>query len=683
METKLKSLKKEFMYKSEILENARVILKKEFVGLDLIIDEVIEVVSTWYTLNFIQDKPLIVNLWGLTGTGKTALVNRLTELLHIENSYYRFDLGEKTGYNSFHNKISDLCDNKDDSPIIIALDEFQHARTVKGPFREELENDVNRKVWDLIDSGKVNYFDWKSGLWSFDNNIKRMKYLLKIGIEVEKGMVIQNEELYCAEMNLTFDKEKPTEFVPESYYDDIKELAGDELKLQLDSEVKALLKTLNGAQTIKFLEKVIKVGQRPTVKHFTKSLIFILGNIDEAYTMSGNFSADIDADEFHKQSLKIKIPRIKAVLRQRFRDEQIARLGNIHLIYPALNRMAYTRIIEMEIEKTLSTLKESLNISCTFDESLVSTIYKEGVYPVQGVRPVFTTIQHLLKSKLSYFVLFLVKSNKKINQIHFSVVNDELSCAYKLNETVIFTESSKLTLNLKKLRKNRQDELQTIVAVHESGHAVLYGTLMNKIPENVYSVSSDDDASGFVYANLNKDYFSKKELIPFAACMLGGIAAEELIFGEENITSGSKSDIEKVTDLVFKALKSEGFGKDIISFGMCFDQQINAVHSLEEIENEAIKIVQEAKKLAFETLTKEKELLLVLSNFLSKNSSIEKNQLAVMFEMYAETKINTKESKFYRDKLNLEMEKLIGNQSEIENLTNLLPFQLNKDTKND
>jgi hypothetical protein len=684
MDTKLKSLKQDFILKSEILENARIELKKEFVGLDAIIDEIIEVVSTWYTLNVIQDKPLIVNLWGLTGTGKTALVNRLTELLQIENSYYRFDLGEKTGFNSFQNKISDLCENKEDSPIIIALDEFQHARTVKGSFREELENDVNRKVWDLIDSGKVNFFSWNGSLWTLESNINKMNYQLRLGkIDVQKGEVTLNPEQFCKEMGYTFDQKEPTLFVPESLYEDILEIIGNELKIKLESELKTFLLSLNGEKTIQFLEKVIKLGQRPSIKHFTKSLVFVLGNIDEAYTMSGDFSADIDADEFHKQSLKIKIPKIKAVLRSRFRDEQIARLGNIHLIYPALNKVAYMRIIEMEIQKTLATLNQNLNIACSFDESLMQTIYEEGVYPVQGVRPVFTTIQHLLKSKLSYFVMHLIKSEDTISNMHFSVHTDELICHYQHNENTIFIQSSKLALNLRKLRKNRKDELQTVVAVHESGHTVLYGALMNKIPENVYSVTSDNETNGFVYANLDRKIFAKKDLLPYAACLLGGIVAEELVFGEQHKTTGSSSDIEKVTDFVISKLKTQGFGDQTIRFANFNHHDADYFHAIDDIEKQAFEIVKEAKALALETLNKEKELLLVLANFLSNNSSIEKNQLASMFNTYAKTKIDSKEPSFYRDKLNQEMVKILGKQSEIENLTNLLPFQLNKGNKND
>ena len=60
METSLETLRSTFLEKKEILENAKIQLKKEFIGIDSIIDEVVDVVSSWYTLNFLQDKPLII-----------------------------------------------------------------------------------------------------------------------------------------------------------------------------------------------------------------------------------------------------------------------------------------------------------------------------------------------------------------------------------------------------------------------------------------------------------------------------------------------------------------------------------------------------------------------------------------------------------------------------------------------
>jgi len=65
---------------------------------------------------------------------------------------------------------------------------------------------------------------------------------------------------------------------------------------------------------------------------YSKMLIFISGNIDEAYEMSGDVSnSDIDADVFHEFSKKINIINIKNALTKRFKPEQIARFGNNHI----------------------------------------------------------------------------------------------------------------------------------------------------------------------------------------------------------------------------------------------------------------------------------------------------------------------------------------------------------------
>lgn len=78
----------------EKLSQVKAQLKKEFIGIDEVIDKVIESITSWYLIPEMNDRLVIVNLWGLTGTGKTSLVNRLIELLEI-NKYLYLDLGEK------------------------------------------------------------------------------------------------------------------------------------------------------------------------------------------------------------------------------------------------------------------------------------------------------------------------------------------------------------------------------------------------------------------------------------------------------------------------------------------------------------------------------------------------------------------------------------------------------------
>src|SRR5690554_6899887 len=94
MMNQLKQRQKEVLKKQEVLQQAKQTLKQEFIGIDNVIDDVVDTISSWYLFPDLQEKPLIINHWGLTGVGKSSLVNRLATLLEFDKQYYHFDLGE-------------------------------------------------------------------------------------------------------------------------------------------------------------------------------------------------------------------------------------------------------------------------------------------------------------------------------------------------------------------------------------------------------------------------------------------------------------------------------------------------------------------------------------------------------------------------------------------------------------
>ena len=81
--------------KQTLLHNARQILKNEFIGINAVIDSVIDSLATWFLFPEIQERPLVINLWGMTGVGKTALVKRLSSLLNYDKKLFRFDMAIK------------------------------------------------------------------------------------------------------------------------------------------------------------------------------------------------------------------------------------------------------------------------------------------------------------------------------------------------------------------------------------------------------------------------------------------------------------------------------------------------------------------------------------------------------------------------------------------------------------
>jgi cell division protease FtsH len=80
MVPKLLELQNEFESKKEILKNARIILKTEFIGIDKPIDAIIDAINSWFMLSTIQERPFIINLWGLTGVGKTPILIRVKNI---------------------------------------------------------------------------------------------------------------------------------------------------------------------------------------------------------------------------------------------------------------------------------------------------------------------------------------------------------------------------------------------------------------------------------------------------------------------------------------------------------------------------------------------------------------------------------------------------------------------------
>ncbi len=75
---------KEITERRKVLVKASKNLKKHFVGIDSIIDEVISNIEVWYLMPELLTRPVVVNLWGMTGVGKTDLIRRLVRELNYE-----------------------------------------------------------------------------------------------------------------------------------------------------------------------------------------------------------------------------------------------------------------------------------------------------------------------------------------------------------------------------------------------------------------------------------------------------------------------------------------------------------------------------------------------------------------------------------------------------------------------
>lgn len=660
-------------------------LKEKFLGLDYVIDEVFSLMMPWFLFPDAQLRPTVINLWGLTGSGKTALVQGIVESLNHKKLFSHIDMGEFESDSAswVKNIFTDDLSFFDEKPAIICLDEFQFARTLDGN-GNELGKDKLRVIWDLVDTGKIEYIPGHSTYWLFraDNCIKRLDRAIGSGVKLLDGEVVSDKETFVSIFDGFYFDRASNKQITTTYFTSQDFVQG--LFSLFDNDAYSMPQILQRvkASSLEELRQFVAEGlqARPATKtlDLSRSLIFVLGNLDEAYSMSGNLNPDINADEFHEQTSKITIAHIKRALRKRFRPEQIARLGNNHVIYRSFNSGQFRMLIRAELARVGTFVKSKFGWEMTFDESVVNVVYAEGVFPAQGTRPVLTTIKNLIESRIASLAVSILEYQLDIKQIVWTYAHETFSYALidELGRTLSVIDDP-ARLKLENLRKSVDPEIQAHTAVHEAGHAVLAALTLRIVPSMVVSRTAAD-AEGFCLVNFPKGPMTKETLRKDIVITLGGYVAEKMIFGDAFTCSGVYDDIKEASSLANRAVREYAMGTDPIHLAIDGSQNHNAFIISERYGAEAIKIVKECERDAWQMLENNKLLLLKMSEYLTYHSKMDEALIAEFVMKYGrESWIHTsgliKKDEYYQfNKVLQEQLQQVGSDSVQKAIENLI-----------
>lgn len=120
-------------------------------------------------------------------------------------------------------------------------------------------------------------------------------------------------------------------------------------------------------------------------------------------------------------------------------------------------------------------------------------------------------------------------------------------------------------------RKNKlmKEQERRITAFHEAGHALVGHLLPNTDPVHKVSIISRGHAAGYTL-NLpeeDKTFHTKSEFLDEMAMLLGGYAAEKVVFNE--LTTGASSDLKRASELARKLITRFGMSDKLgpIVFG--------------------------------------------------------------------------------------------------------------------
>jgi len=104
-----------------------------------------------------------------------------------------------------------------------------------------------------------------------------------------------------------------------------------------------------------------------------------------------------------------------------------------------------------------------------------------------------------------------------------------------------------------------------LVAYHEAGHAVMGALMPDYDKVRKVSIISRGDAGGVTFfqpseENQDSGLYSKRYLLSQIKVALGGMIAEEIVYGEDNATTGASSDLAQVFMIARQMVTNMGFG---------------------------------------------------------------------------------------------------------------------------
>ncbi len=186
-------------------------------------------------------------------------------------------------------------------------------------------------------------------------------------------------------------------------------------------------------------------------------------------------------------------------------------------------------------------------------------------------------------------------------------------------------------------RKSRiiSEREKAITGYHEVGHALVARMLPNCDPVHKVSIVARGQAGGFTMLLPTEDRYlwSKPQFEDMLAYALGGHVAELIIFGE--VTTGASNDIERVTKIARSMVTEYGMSsrigpmalghkEELVFLGRDFGEQRNySEQTAREIDEEIRRIIQEAFDKAYRVLLQNKTRLIMISERLIKEETLE------------------------------------------------------------
>jgi len=188
------------------------------------------------------------------------------------------------------------------------------------------------------------------------------------------------------------------------------------------------------------------------------------------------------------------------------------------------------------------------------------------------------------------------------------------------------------------------DKRKTLVAYHEAGHALVGALMPDYDPVQKISIIPRGRAGGLTWFTPSEDrmdtgLYSRSYLENQMAVALGGRIAEELLFGEEEVTTGASNDLQQVARVARQMVTRFGMSDRVgpVALGrqqgnMFLGRDIVAERDFSEetaatVDDEVRQLVEVAYRRAKEVLMNNRHVLELLATMLMDKETVDAEEL--------------------------------------------------------